>query len=151
MYVLENKEIYNLEEELNWLDEKNIYKKLKKIGVHRGQPAILAYIYMHRNCTQFEIARYLGLSRASVGVSVKRMVKNGYITIEQSENDRRSTCLNITKTGIKILVDSDMVLDEYVSDKFDGFTEEELTMYLRMLKKIKRNLTRVYRESISNK
>lgn len=143
-----NKEIYDTELELKWLEEKNIYKKLHKLNMHDGQPAILAYIYMHKNCTQYEIARYLGLSRPSIGVSVKRMEKQGFLTISPSETDKRSTCLNITKLGIKTLVESDRILNEYISKKYAGFSEEELSTYLKLLNKIKQNASKIYCENL---
>lgn len=143
-----NKKIYDCESEVKWLEEKSIYKKLAKLNMHDGQPAILAYIYMHKNCTQYEIARYLGLSRPSIGVSVKRMEKQGFVTITPNEKDKRSTCLNITPLGVKTLVASDKILNDYISSKYEGFSEEELKVYLALLNKIKNNLTKVYRESV---
>ncbi len=149
--MLKNKEIYSIEKELDWLQDKNIYKDLKRIGMHNGQPAILAYIYMHQNCTQYEIAKYLGLSRASIGVSIKRMAASGYLEVQPSQIDKRSTELTITKEGIKTLVKSDMIIDDYISKKYAGFNETELTNYIKYLNKIKKNLTKIYRDNRSDK
>lgn len=146
-----NKKIYDTELELTWLENKNVYKKLDKINMHNGQPAILAYIYMHKNCTQYEIARHLGLSRASVGVSVKRMQKHGFVEINPSEKDKRSTSLTITKLGIQTLVQSDKILNDYITKKYEGFSDEELEIYLKLLNKIKINLSKIYRENLSDK
>lgn len=148
--MLKNKEIFGLEKEINWLEEKTKYNTLSALNVHDGQPDILAYIYMHRKTSQYDIARYLGLSRASVGISLKRMEKSGYIVIEQNENNKRSTCVNITDLGIKVLVKSDMVLDEYISNKFKGFTNEEIDAYIKLMSKIKSNLTKAYKKSLGD-
>lgn len=146
--MLKNKEIFGLEKEINWLEEKTKYNTLSVLNVHDGQPDILAYIYMHRKTSQYDIARYLGLSRASVGISLKRMEKSGYIVIEQNENNKRSTCVDITELGIKVLVKADMVLDEYISNKFNGFTNEEIDAYIKLMNKIKKNLTKAYKKSL---
>lgn len=148
--MLKNKEIFGLEKEINWLEEKTKYNTLSALNVHDGQPDILAYIYMHRKTSQYDIARYLGLSRASVGISLKRMEKSGYIVIEQNENNKRSTCVDITDLGIKVLVKSDMVLDEYISNKFKGFTNEEIDAYIKLMSKIKSNLTKAYKKSLGD-
>lgn len=144
--MLKNKELYKLEQEINWLEKKVKYKRLQGIEIHEGQPEILAYIYMHKGCSQYEIAKYLGLSRASIGVSIKRLCKNELIEVLPNEKDARVTSLQATKKGIKILVQSDIVLDEYISKKYESFNEDELNTYIKMLEKTRHNLTKIYKE-----
>lgn len=141
-----NKQLFSLEKRIKWLDEKIKYKLYKGTGMHEGQPDILIYIYMHKDCTQYDIARYLGLSRASVNVSLKRMQKNGYITIQDSEASKRSSCVNITADGVKALVRSDKVLNSFISAKYSGISEEELTSYLNTMKKMEANLIKIYKK-----
>jgi len=141
-----NKELFTLEKRIKWLDEKIKYKLYKGTGIHEGQPDILIYIYMHKDCTQYDIARHLGLSRASVNVSLKRMQKNGYITITDSEESKRSSCVNITQTGVKALVKSDKVLNKFISAKYYGISEEEMLSYLNTMKKIEANLIKIYKK-----
>lgn len=144
--MAQNKELFTLEKRIKWLDEKIKYKLYKGTGIHEGQPDILIYIYMHKDCTQYDIARYLGLSRASVNVSLKRMQKNGYITISESEESKRSSCVNITQEGVKALVRSDKVMNKYITAKYFGISEEELLSYLNTMKKIEANLIKIYKK-----
>jgi len=144
--MLRNKEIYQLEQQLEWLEEKLKYARLHKIHIHKGQPEILAYIYMHKDCKQYDIAKYLGISRASVGVSVKRMAKQGYLEVIPSDKDSRATMLQITQKGIKLLVQSDMVMDEYITKKYAGLSDEEVDLYIQLQTKIKKNLSLLYKE-----
>lgn len=148
--MLKNKEIFGIEKEVRWLEEKTKYNTLSALNIHEGQPDILAYIYLHKKTSQFDIARYLGLSRASIGISLKRMEKNGYICIKQNDENRRSTCVDITEKGIKTLVKADMVLDEFITDKFKDFSEEEIDQYLRLMSKIKHNLSKQYKKSLAD-
>lgn len=145
-----NKEIYDIEQELSWLESKCTFDALSKVDMHDGQPAILTYIYLHPNCTQYEVARYLGLSRATIGVSVKRMVKSGWIRVKDSDKDKRATCLNITKQGTRCLVKSDMIMNNLVTRKYEGFSIEELNAYMKYLKMVKKNLIKMYRETKSD-
>lgn len=140
-----NKELFSLEKRIKWLDEKIKYKLYKGTGIFEGQPDIMIYIYMHKDCTQYDIARHLGLSRASVNVSLKRMQKNGYITITESEESKRSSCVNITTAGIKALVRSDKVLNSFISAKYSGISDEELVAYLNTMKKMEANLIKIYK------
>lgn len=149
--MLKNKDLFNLEKQLEWLDEKNKYNLLKKTSIHEGQPDILAYIYMHKDCTQYEIARYLGLSRASVNTSVKRMQKSGFVSITPSETSKRSTSVNITAEGTKALVKSDMILNEYISKKYENLNEQEIKAYIYTLQKIEKNLTKIYKQGLEDK
>lgn len=144
--MVKNKELFTLEKRIKWLDEKIKYKLYKGTGIHEGQPDILIYIYMHKDCTQYDIARYLGLSRASVNVSLKRMQKNGYITISDSEESKRSSCVNITPEGVKALVKSDKVLNKFITAKYHGISEDEMIAYLNTMKKIEANLIKIYKK-----
>lgn len=146
--MLKNKEIFHLEKQVNWLEEKTKYKALHSIQVYDGQVDILAYIYMNKGCSQYDIAKYLGLSRASVGISLKRMQKSGFIEVKPSEESKRSTSVYISDVGVKILVKSDMILDDYISRKFDSFSEKEMEAYLILLNKIKKNLTTAYKKTL---
>ncbi|MFV0382191.1 MAG: MarR family winged helix-turn-helix transcriptional regulator [Breznakia sp.] len=141
-----NKKLYTLEKELRWLEEKVLYKRLQAIQIHEGQPSIMAYVYLHAGCNQYEIAQHLGLSRASVGVSIKRLVKSEFVEIRRNENDKRATSLHLTSLGTKTLVKSDMVLDSYISEKYRFFTQEELSNYIVLYEKMKTNLKHMYQE-----
>ena len=143
-----NKELFSLEKRIKWLDEKIKYKLHQGNGIHEGQPDILMYIYRHKDCTQYDIARYLGLSRASVNVSIKRMQKNGLVMVKENENSKRSSCVSITQDGIKALVKSDKVLNAYITFKYDGISDEEMSAYFKTTKKIEANLIKIYRKHI---
>lgn len=145
--MLKNKELYNLEQEIEWLESKSKYKQLSSIEMHEGQPEILAYIYMNENCNQYEIAKHLGVSRATIGVSIKRLQKGGFIEVSPSKTDARSTSLKVSKKGVKTLVRSDMILDEYITKKYEGFSQSELESYIKMLEKIRKNLALFYKET----
>ncbi|MDH6367699.1 MULTISPECIES: MarR family transcriptional regulator [Breznakia] len=144
--MLKNKELFNLEQQMDWLENKLKYQRLQKCDLHQGQPEILAYIYLHENCKQLDIAKYLGISRATVGVSIRRLAKQGLVEVHAHENDARATSLTITKQGTKQLVQSDMILDEFITKKYNNFTDEEMDAYIHLTKKIVNNLKRVYKE-----
>lgn len=148
--MLKNKEIFDVEKEVTWLEEKTKFNTLSQIEIYDGQPDILAYIYMHKDTSQYDIARYLGVSRASVGISLKRMEKSGYISVTPNETNKRSTCVNITKKGTKALVKADMVLNDFLNDKFEDFNEEEKKAYLFLMQKIKRNLKKMYKKTLED-
>ena len=144
--MIKNKELFSLEKRIKWLDEKIKYKILQGTGIHEGQPDILIYIYQHKNCAQNDIAKYLGLSRASVNISLKRMQKAGFITIAGNEENKRSSCVNITSAGVKALVSSDMVLNEYITSKYEGISEEDIISYIKVMRKIESNLIKTYKK-----
>ena len=73
------------------------------------------------------------------------MQKNGYITITESEESKRSSCVNITTAGIKALVRSDKVLNSFISAKYSGISDEELVAYLNTMKKMEANLIKIYK------
>ncbi len=111
---------------------------LQKYGLYEGQPALLFKISEMRFPNQNELANALGVSKSSVGVSLRRLEKSGFVRREQDKGDSRCNRITLTKKGQEFAhwcaMDMDMIATNMMED-FDIEEREAITELLqRMLK-----------------
>lgn len=118
-----------------------IHNSLKKSEIYFGQPPVLDYLFEHGKCTQKELSDAIGVSAASIAVSIKRMQKSGMVAKINDENDLRCNRITLTKKGEEQLRLIHECFDNFDKQMFSGFTEEELCAYGNFLDRILENLS----------
>lgn len=68
---------------------------------HRGQGRVLAILKLKPIISQKELTYLLNMSKQSVAELVTKLEKNGYITREPSEEDKRVMTIRLTEEGAK--------------------------------------------------
>jgi len=104
-------------------------KEMDRRGLSKvGQPWILFMLRDHKmaaGCDQKGFSEALGVSPATIAVSIKRMERAGLVSKEADPRDLRRNLLSITDKGLH-LVDDCIRAFEYVdAGTFNGFSEEE--------------------------
>ena len=117
-------------------------------GIHRGQPPILKYLFVHGESSQKEISDFLGVSPASVATSIKRLQKNGLVEKKSDENDLRFNKIALTKKGREIYDESVKAFDERDKQMFRGFSEKELENFSDYIDRMIENLNEEKQVSI---
>ena len=82
------------------------------------------------------LGKLLGCSRQNVKKLAISLEKNGFVTIGQSERDKRSATINMTKKTLKYF---DQVLEEHrklLYQLFDDYTDEEINQLFYTLTKM---------------
>lgn len=74
---------------------------------HRGQGRVLAILKLKPVISQKELTYLLNMSKQSVAELVTKLEKNGYITREPSEDDKRVMTIRLTEEGAKATVNTD--------------------------------------------
>lgn len=118
-----------------------ISTSLSGMKLYRGQPEILEYLNEHGDCSQKELADFLGVTPASIATSLKRMSKSGFIERTADENDRRINRLRLTEKGRAVFLDGKAECDRIDGVMFSGFSKEEITAFSDMLSRIAKNLS----------
>lgn len=118
-----------------------ISTSLSGMKLYRGQPEILEYLDEHGDCSQRELADFLGVTPASIATSLKRMSKSGFIERTSDENDRRINRLRLTEKGMEILLAGRNECDRVDKAMFNGFSDEEISSFTDMLSRIAENLS----------
>lgn len=74
-------------------------RTLRKYGLYPGQPELLLCIRALSAPTQNQIAAMMSLSRASVGVSLKRLAQAGFVKRTRDKKDTRCIRIALTPKG----------------------------------------------------
>lgn len=140
------KELCDVLHSVNISERHIVDRLLEDKGIYFGQPPILCYLSKNPNATQKDIADCLGISPASVAVSVKRMEKAGVISRQTDKDDARRNNLSLTKKGRELDEFARQTFLEVDSAKISGFTDEEIHLMLSLIKKMNDNLLTAFPE-----
>lgn len=140
------RELCDVLHSVNICERHIVDRLLEDKGIYFGQPPILCYLSKNPNATQKDIADSLGISPASVAVSVKRMEKAGVISRQTDKDDARRNNLSLTKKGRELDEFARQTFLEVDSAKISGFTDEEIHLMLSLIKKMNDNLLTAFPE-----
>ena len=77
---------------------------------------------------------YMG---SNVTYNLKKMVENGYVVQEQSQHDRRSSHIHLSKKGLEIFNRFDEIFDKHaINLKHNNITESELQDMRKTIQKL---------------
>lgn len=92
--------------------------------------------------TEKEIAALRCLSKAHVSKSIENLKEKGYIAAEEGKEDRRRLYLHVTEEGKKAAESIGSIRNRILDNLYDGITEEEREVFLRVMKKMTENVNR---------
>ena len=112
---------------------------LKGEKIHFGQPPIFHALLERDEQSQCDIAAAIGVSRASVGVSLRRMEKSGIVSRVINQKDSRYNLVSLTEKGRALAERSDALMMELTRIKVQGFTPEEVETLVNLLSRLEAN------------
>lgn len=86
-----------------------------------------------------EIANIVGKDKSTITVLIKNLMVLGYVKKKKSEKDRRVTFIQLTEKSYGIQKKFDKISNALSQKAYDGFTEEERIIFLKLLKKMNDN------------
>ena len=140
------------------IDNKTINQRIENslnaifanIDITAAQGRVLMYI---ANCPDKEIFaadlhKHLCISKPSVSALIKKLRKSGHICCTGCENDERYKNLAVTEKGRKaaLLISQHMKNTEH--EAFRNFTEEEMSEFMRLQKKLLNNISNINTEKL---
>lgn len=90
--------------------------------------------------TAKEMARCKGISRSLVSKSVDLLLKKGYISAAQDQEDRRKIHLSLEPKAGELVERLQAARQDFIKRIFQGLSQEELTFLSSILQKIRSNL-----------
>ncbi|GAB6109336.1 MarR family winged helix-turn-helix transcriptional regulator [Fusibacter bizertensis] len=106
--------------------------------------SILTVLYEHKApLTMKEIAERIGKDKSTVTVLVNHLLKQGYIERIQNLEDKRITLIALTDLGKAIEVKYRGISKRVVDTAYEGFSDEEKVLFLKALKQMNTNFTKV--------
>lgn len=134
------KELFQLERAIAARERRCVFKRFHEENMHSGQPPILGLLRESPVSTQSAIAETLGVSRASVGVSLRRLEQCGYIVRHADRDDSRRNEVSLTEAGRQAGERADEITARMMEAKYHGFSQQELEQMKDFLERVQRNL-----------
>ena len=100
-------------------------RTLRKYGLYPGQPQLLLCIRAMSKPTQNEIAERMSLSRASVGVSLRRLEQGGFVRRMRDKKDTRCIRIALTQKGEEYAHWCELDLEMIYSTMLENMDEDE--------------------------
>ncbi len=120
--------------------ERVLHQNLNETEVFAGESRLLMRIADHENLSQRELARRVGTSPASVGVSLKKLESKGYIVRREDDNDSRANQIELTDKGDEFIEETHELFQRLDKAIFQGFSEEEMNVLESFLDRMHHNL-----------
>ena len=123
-------------QQLQMLMHRSMFNHFGKMhNPHRGQGRILAILKLKPEISQKELTYLLNMSKQAIAELIMKLEKNGLVTREPSEDDKRMMTIKLTEKGMKAADDVDDTTLE--STKFlDCLNEDELVTFSEYLERI---------------
>lgn len=90
--------------------------------------------------TAAEISYIRMLPKGNVSQAVDSLIKKGLILRIIDEHDKRKYHLKLTEKSVEITADIDRANDAYFEYVYQGFSAEEMELYMQMNQKILKNV-----------
>lgn len=123
--------------------QKNIIENrltCEKLEIYPAQHKLLMQLAFDNSISQKELAARLQVSQATVAVSLKKLVKEGYVEKQNQEDDNRFNVITITEKGKGIIERSVKIFDNIDENMLRGFSDEEINTLFSLLKRVSNNL-----------
>lgn len=134
----------------NQMHRRMMEKNLEGTGIHRAQHRLLMTLSNHCFVSQIELARYLGVSAATIAVSLKAMEKEKLICRRAKQEDNRANFIEITEKGRHIVEDSREYFDMVDEQMYLGFSQEERKQLAEFLDRIYANMEQLAKQHNRN-
>jgi len=111
----------------------------------------LLFLDRRKELTMTELVEYINSPMSTATGIADRLVRNGYISRQRSESDRRVVILTLTDKGSKLVGNMKELLLGYITMAVEELTEEETRFLTSIIFKILGNLQkRISKEAKEN-
>ncbi|CDI48483.1 MarR family winged helix-turn-helix transcriptional regulator [Clostridium tetani] len=121
---------------------KGLEEELNKIGLYRGQPALLFILYKNNGLTQKELCSRLHIAPATITKMVKRLELSDFLERKSDEKDLRVSRIYLTPKAYEVMDSIKIIYKNFEESCFKGLSKEERDTFNNILVKINNNLKR---------
>ena len=122
-------------------------RTLSKYGLYPGQPQLLFAVRTLGTPTQNELAEQLAISKASVGVSVRRLENTGFVKRVRDKKDTRCIRIALTQKGQDYARWCGIDFEMFFTTLLENFSGDERADVLDMLESMNKSM-RAFRERL---
>lgn len=115
-------------------------QKTKECGLLPDQARLLYILKNHQDTNQQALAAKLKITKATLSVRLQRLEKLGYLTREQSSNDKRNYKIRITDKGELFFNVARNVINKQKKYVLEGISEEQIKVLNDVLNTMIKNI-----------
>ncbi len=134
--MAKNKELSNVFVQIMGDYQACMARILKKFNLYVGQPAILFLLQEKTDRTQNELAKELGVSKATIGVSLRRMENAGLVNRITDLRDARCIRVSLTDSGMEMCAKCRNAFQQVYDNMFDTLSGREQKEAVELLRKL---------------
>ena len=109
-------------------------------SAHPRQGPILGLLLAMEGVSQVDLVRQLGVSAATVAVSIARLERLGYVRRERNQRNQRANVLALTEEGRAQAERLQCAISQTCGDALAGIAEEDIARFTDLLMQMIRNL-----------
>jgi DNA-binding MarR family transcriptional regulator len=94
--------------------------------VTEHQTSVLNHLHATRPTTLTKLAEHLGIGRSAMSITVKRLIRAGYIASKREEHDARCVGLTLTPAGVGVKEQNSILEPTLVNQMFRLMSAAEL-------------------------
>ena len=113
---------------------------LGKYGLYPGQPQLLFALAALGKPTQNELAAHLGIGKASVGISLRRLEVGGFVKRTRDRKDTRCVRISLTQKGEDYARWCKIDYDMFYTTMLESFRGDEREHVYNFITKMNENL-----------
>lgn len=113
--------------------KRDFNRTLAEQGLFPGQDHVLMTVKMNEGLTPSELADALGVSLATISVSIKRMEKSGFLLRRQDEADARRSRLYLTDKASRISLTIRSRMDRQEDILTRGMSPGDKEAFMRLM------------------
>ena len=120
-----------------------VSRELEKIGMRYSYRHVLKPLMENRSLTQLELVNMTKLKAPTISITLRNMEREGIVSRQKNDQDRRETHVAITDKGKKLYKKVLDVLANAEKITLEGLTDKELKALHTTLNKMSKNLNDV--------
>ncbi len=114
---------------------------LSKYNLYPGQPQVLFALKELGAPTQNELAAYLGVGKASAGVSIRRLESGGFVKRTRDKKDTRCIRLALTSKGEEFARWCSIDYDMFFSTMLESLSQDERACAYEFIQSMEKSLS----------
>lgn len=100
---------------------------------------ILFQLNLNKKMTMSELSKKINRNKSTTTVLVRKLEKEGFITVLADKNDKRNKYISLSEKGKEYNNATSEISKSLLSTFYKGFTQEEKQLFMSYLKRIEKN------------
>lgn len=100
---------------------------------------ILFQLNLNKKMTMSELSKKINRNKSTATVLVRKLEKEGFITVLTDENDKRNKYISLSEKGKEYNNATSEISKSLLSTFYNGFTQEEKQLFMSYLERIEKN------------